>query len=250
MELPVDDLFQPGNPFSVEPWDETETAEPRHIAMVRIPSGRLAVSDPLDEKPRELTERIPPGEYALEAAVIAGEGEYGGDRFPVTEEPAVRLLIRDEPAVAWESALSEGEDPRLLLDGHAYGFSTDAATGSFADAAAWETLSGKVGRHYEEQDDGACESIGNGRIRAVDEATGSDLLSFCTGRRDMAGMARPLRHRRTRLDRGDHVVPLASHHATPWTYGRIRGQAACHQIPRLPRLPRGPPRPVPRTPHP
>ncbi|MGV9994721.1 DUF4241 domain-containing protein [Streptomyces sp. NPDC003374] len=181
MELPVDDLFQPGNPFPVEPWDETETAEPRHIAMVRIPSGRLAVSDPLDEKPRELTERIPPGEYALEAAVIAGEGEYGEDRFPVTEEPAVRLLIRDEPTVAWESALSEGEDPRLLLDGHAYGFSTDAATGSFADAAAWETLSGKVGRHYEEQDDGACESIGNGRIRAVDEATGSDLVSFCTG---------------------------------------------------------------------
>ncbi|MFF0225016.1 DUF4241 domain-containing protein [Streptomyces sp. NPDC004629] len=119
-----------GNPFSVERWDETETAEPRHIAMVRIPSGRLAVSAPLDEKPRELTERIPPGEYALEAAVIAGEGEYGEDRFPVTEAPAVRLLIPDEPAVAWESALSEGEDPRLLLDGHAYGFSTDAATGS------------------------------------------------------------------------------------------------------------------------
>ncbi|MFJ8794945.1 DUF4241 domain-containing protein [Streptomyces sp. NPDC102462] len=157
---------------------DSRAAAHRHGAH---PSGRLAVSDPLDEKPRELTERIPPGEYALEAAVIAGEGEYGEDRFPVTEEPAVRLLIRDEPAVAWESALSESEDPRLLLDGHAYGFSTDAATGSFADAAAWETLSGKVGRHYEEQDDGACESIGNGRIRAVDVATGSDLVSFCTG---------------------------------------------------------------------
>ncbi|CAL9610634.1 hypothetical protein SUDANB176_05622 [Streptomyces sp. enrichment culture] len=181
MELPVDDLFQPGRPFPVEPWDGMVTAEPRHIATVRIPSGRLAVSDPLDKEPRELAERIPPGEYALETAVIAGEGAYGGERFPVTEEPVVRLLVRDEPAVAWELALSGDEDPRLLLDGHAYGFGTDGAAGGFADAAAWKTLSGKVRRYYEEQDDGACESLGDGRIRAVDEATGSDLVSFCTG---------------------------------------------------------------------
>lgn len=181
MQLPVNDLFQPGNPFPVEPWEKTKTAEPRHIAMVRTPTGRLAVSDPSDKKPRVLAERIPPGEYALETAVIVGEGEYGGDRFPVTEEPAVRLVIRDEPAVAWELALSEGEDPRLLLNGHAYGFSTDGAAGSFADAAAWETLSGKVRRYYEAQDDGACESVSDGHIHAVDEATGSNLVSFCTG---------------------------------------------------------------------
>ncbi|GAB2800782.1 hypothetical protein GCM10027073_36260 [Streptomyces chlorus] len=68
-----------------------------------------------------------------------------------------------------------------LPDGHAYGFSTDGAAGGFADAAAWETLSGKVRRYYEEQDDGACEPISDGHIRAVDEVTGSDLVSFCTG---------------------------------------------------------------------
>ncbi|MFD4956567.1 DUF4241 domain-containing protein [Streptomyces sp. NPDC058451] len=147
---------------------------------MRIPTGRPAVSDPLDKKPRELTERIPPGEYALEKAVIVGEGEYGRDRFPLTEEPAVRLLIRDEPAVAWELALSEGEDSRLLLDGHAYGFSTDGAAGGFADAATWEMLSEKVGRYYEEQNDGACESISDGHIRAVAEAIESNLVSFHT----------------------------------------------------------------------
>ncbi|MFD7704196.1 DUF4241 domain-containing protein [Streptomyces caelestis] len=106
---------------------------------------------------------------------------YGEERFPVTEKPAVRLRIRDEPAVSWELALSEGEDARLLLDGHAYGFGTDSATGSVADAAAWETLSGKVRRHHEEQDDDACVSLGDGHIRAVDETTGSDLVTFCTG---------------------------------------------------------------------
>ncbi|MFE0626404.1 DUF4241 domain-containing protein [Streptomyces sp. NPDC058864] len=181
MELPVKDLFRPGNPFPVEPWNGMETAEPRRIAMVRIPTGRLVVSDPLARDPRELAERIPPGEYALETAVVVGEGEYEGERFPVTEEPAVRLRIRDEPAVAWELALSEGEDPRLLLDGHAYGFGTDTAAGGFADAAAWETLSAKVRRYYEEQGDVSCEPIGEGYLRAVDEATGSDLVSFCTG---------------------------------------------------------------------
>ena len=68
--------------------------------------------------PRELIERIPPGEYPLQAAVLIGEGDYGGERFPVTEEPVVRLLIADEPPVTWEMGLSEGDDPRLLLDGH------------------------------------------------------------------------------------------------------------------------------------
>ncbi|MGV9453751.1 DUF4241 domain-containing protein [Streptomyces sp. NPDC003635] len=179
MELSVNDLFRPGNPFPVEPWEATRTAEPRHIAMVRIPSGRLVVSDPHDRRPRELVERLPPGAYPLEAAVVVGEGEYGGDRFPVTEETAVRLVVRNEPALSWELALSEGEDPRLLLDGHAYGFGTDGAAGSFADAAAWETLSDKARRHYE--DHTACESLGNGYVRAVDQTTGSDLVTFCTG---------------------------------------------------------------------
>lgn len=181
MELSLNDLFQPGNPFPVEPWEETRTAEPRRIAMVRIPSGRMAVSDPGDSKLRELVERIPPGEYRLEAAVVVGEGEYGGDRFPITEEPAVRLVVLNEPATSWELALSEGEDTRLLLDGHAYGFSTDGAAGSFADAAAWETLADKVRRFYKEQDRDACTSLGDGYLRAVDEASGSDLVTFYTG---------------------------------------------------------------------
>lgn len=181
LKVALNALFQPGNSFPVEPWTKTETAEPRHIAMVRIPTGRLAVSDPGAAEPRELAERIPPGAYPMETAVITGEGEYEGNRFPVTEVPAVRLLIREEPAVAWELALSRDEDPRLLLDGHAYGFGTDGAAGGFADAAAWETLSGRVRRYYEDQDDDACESVGDGYVRAIDEVTGSDLVSFCTG---------------------------------------------------------------------
>ncbi|MEU7417581.1 DUF4241 domain-containing protein [Streptomyces antibioticus] len=113
--------------------------------------------------------------------MVVGEGEYEGQRFPVTEKPSVRLLIRNEPAATWELALSEDEDPRLVLDGHAYGFDTDTASGGFADAAAWETLSEKVRRYYDQEDDDACESISDGYVRAVDEKTGSSLVSFYTG---------------------------------------------------------------------
>ncbi|MFE1442303.1 DUF4241 domain-containing protein [Streptomyces sp. NPDC058739] len=181
LEVSIDDLFQPGNPFPIDPWEGMETAEPRHIAMVRIPSGRLAVSDPCDKKPRELVERIPPGEYALETAVVVGRGEYGGERFPVSEEPAVRLVIRNEPTVAWELALSEGDDPRLLPDGHAYGFETDTASGGFADAAVWESVSGEIGRHYGQRGSDRCTFISDGVLRVVDEATGGALVTFSTG---------------------------------------------------------------------
>ncbi|MFE4049469.1 DUF4241 domain-containing protein [Streptomyces sp. YIM B13518] len=78
-------------------------------------------------------------------------------------------------------ALSGGEDPRLLLDGHAYGFGTDGAAGAVADAAAWEALPGKVRRYDEERDDDACAFLGDGHLHTVDEATGSDLVSFHTG---------------------------------------------------------------------
>ncbi|MGW5639681.1 DUF4241 domain-containing protein [Streptomyces sp. NPDC003832] len=178
----VDDLFQPGNPFPVEPWEKTVTAPPRLIATVRVPTGRLAVSEPRDGAARELAERVPPGAYPLQAAVVVGEGEYCGERFPVTEEPAVRLLIRDEPAVTWELALAEGEDPRLLLDGHGYGFGTDTATGGFADAVAWRALAERFRRfHDEEQDDDACEEIDESHVRVADRESGSDLVSFPTG---------------------------------------------------------------------
>ncbi|MFF3615668.1 DUF4241 domain-containing protein [Streptomyces sp. NPDC002580] len=82
----------------------------RHIATLRVPSGRPVVADPMDrDGPRELTARVPPGGYPLQAAVLVGEGDSYGRRFPVTEEPVARLLITAEPAVTWEMGLG-GED--------------------------------------------------------------------------------------------------------------------------------------------
>ncbi|MFD9459475.1 DUF4241 domain-containing protein [Streptomyces sp. NPDC060027] len=180
--LALNELLRPGRRFTSESWGEMTVEEIRHIATLRVPSGRLVVADPMDrDDSRQLTERIPPGEYPLQAAVLVGEGDYYGERFPVTEEPLVRLLIAADPAVTWEMGLGEGEDPRLLLDGHAYGFGTDAATGGFADASGWKVLSGKIRRYYDEGDESAAEFVTDGCLRATDEETGGDLVSFCTG---------------------------------------------------------------------
>ncbi|MFE4962613.1 DUF4241 domain-containing protein [Streptomyces sp. NPDC056660] len=186
-EFNVQELLRPGNRFACDTFvTENEGGEltvdrVEEITTLRVPSGRLVVADPLTGTPRELTERIPPGAYPLQTAVLVGEGDYYGEPFPVTEEPLIRLLISDEPAVTWELGLGEGEDPRLLLDGHAYGFGTDAAQGSFADASGWDTLSATFRRHFDGDGDDGVEEVRSGTLRVADEKTGGDLVSFCTG---------------------------------------------------------------------
>ncbi|WRZ94486.1 hypothetical protein OHB54_38840 [Streptomyces sp. NBC_01007] len=70
--------------------------------------------------------------------------------------------------------------PSGRLDGHAYGFGTDGASGGFADTLRWKVLSGKIRRHYEEGDESAAEFVTDGCLRATDVETGGDLVSFCT----------------------------------------------------------------------
>lgn len=185
-EFDVQELLKPGNRFACDSFvteNEGEVTVDRveDVTTLRVPSGRLVVADPLTGTPRELTERIPPGEYPLQTAVLVGEGDYHGEPFAVSEEPLIRLLISDEPAVTWELGLGEGEDPRLLLDGHAYGFGTDAAQGSFADASGWDTLAGTFRRYFDGDGDGGVEEVRTGTLRVADEKTGGDLVTFCTG---------------------------------------------------------------------
>ncbi|MEU5311274.1 DUF4241 domain-containing protein [Streptomyces sp. NPDC021562] len=180
-EFDVQELLRPGNRFDTDNWGELTVDRVEDITTVRVPSGRLVVADPLYRgAPRELTERIPPGEYPLQTAVLVGEGEYEGERFPVTEEPLVRLLISEAPAVTWELGLGEKEDPRLLPDREAYGFPTDAAQGAFADATAWETLADAFRRCFDEGTDDGVQDVRTGSLRIADDTTGGDLVSFHT----------------------------------------------------------------------
>ncbi|MET9730485.1 DUF4241 domain-containing protein [Streptomyces sp. NPDC006458] len=177
------ELFQPGTRLGTDHQPEMTVTDVREIARLRLPSGRLIVGDPVSggsDADRELTERFAPGSYPLQTAVLAYEYEFMGEHVAVEEPVAVRLLLSDEPVASWELALGADDDVRLLRDGSVYGFDTDGAAGSFADASGWEVLAGKARSHHEDGGD-AAEVIADGHIRATDEATDSDLVTFYTG---------------------------------------------------------------------
>lgn len=177
------ELFEPGTRLATRHQPEMTVGALRDIAALRVPSGRLAVTDPLTRGRtacRELSERIPPGVYPLQTAVVAYEGEYEDQRFPVEEEVAIRLLIDGEPPVSWELALADGDDARLLREGEFFGFDTDSAAGCFADASEWDLLAGKYRRFLVDGHDDEGESIGEAYIRTSHEASGTDLVSFYT----------------------------------------------------------------------
>jgi hypothetical protein len=178
------ELFEPGTRIATSFEPEMTVSAIRNIAALRVPSGRLVVADPLTKghgAGRELSERIPPGEYLMQAAVVAYESQYEDERFPVEEEVAVRLLLGEEPVVSWELALTEEDDLRLLREDEIFGFDTDRAAGSFADASGWKVLADRYQRYLVEQEDDAGETISDGYMRTTDEATDSDLVSFYTG---------------------------------------------------------------------
>ncbi|MET9037732.1 DUF4241 domain-containing protein [Streptomyces mirabilis] len=180
----LDELFEPGTRIATSFAPEMMVSAIRDIATLRLPSGRLVVADPLTEghsAGRRLSERIPPGECLMQAAVVAYESQYEDTRTPVKEEVAVRLLLGEEPVASWELAPAEEDDVRLLREDEIFGFDTDGASGAFADASGWEVLADRYQRYLVEQEDDAGETISDGYMRTTDEATDSDLVSFYTG---------------------------------------------------------------------
>jgi hypothetical protein len=63
-----------------------------------------------------------------------------------------------------------------------FGFSTDGATGCFADAGAWESLHRLFERHLVHGEPGVGEDIPDSMylLRTQDEAPGGELVAFAT----------------------------------------------------------------------
>jgi hypothetical protein len=63
-----------------------------------------------------------------------------------------------------------------------FGFSTDGATGCFADAGAWESLHRLFERHLVHGEPGVGEDIPDSMylLRTQDEASGGELVAFAT----------------------------------------------------------------------
>ncbi|MEO3928471.1 DUF4241 domain-containing protein [Micromonosporaceae bacterium B7E4] len=104
-----------------------------------LPTGRLVATDPLggmhDDPPAPFVQVVPPGRYRVDLLVT-------GRRIA-----AARLVIRDEPAASWESALPEG-----LLDGtdaEVAGYDVNAGAGCFTDEQTFQQLSEEPGTDWQ-----------------------------------------------------------------------------------------------------
>ncbi|MEU5164527.1 DUF4241 domain-containing protein, partial [Streptomyces sp. NPDC020875] len=186
---PINELFRPGVRVTDGYHHEMTVVEPGRVGTLRVPSGRLAVSDPdtyHGDRPR-ITVPVPPGEYVLDEAQVSFSYycEWRDAEVTTTIPTAVRLLVSDAPAAAWEMALGPDDDPRLFVEQQTAGFATDGATGCFADDGAWEPLIAlfERGLIQREPDLDGYEAIDDGSMfiqRTWDEASGGELMAFAT----------------------------------------------------------------------
>ncbi|MCM9080119.1 DUF4241 domain-containing protein [Streptomyces spororaveus] len=148
METSVDfgRLFQPGMAMASPYGGVMTSTEPRPAGTLCLPGGLLGIGCPAQDDEPRLVLAVPPGEYRLDEAQAAEEGERA-------EGTAVRVHLGEGPAVSWEMLLGPGDDPWLLREGEAYGFGTDAAMGAFADAGAWRSLQRRFVAALHDHDD-------------------------------------------------------------------------------------------------
>ncbi|MFF0746430.1 DUF4241 domain-containing protein [Streptomyces sp. NPDC004111] len=178
----LDALFVPGTALTAHRHEPLTVLDVRPVGTLRTTGGRLVVDCPVsgDLPPRELTVRVPPGTYPVDNAWAGYAYDFMGEHVVREDVTAYRLRIGEGPVVSWEMALAAGEDPRLLREGEGYGFGTDTASGSFADAAAWPVLAPPFREAHGAVPDGV-EELAEGHLRATDPATGAQLIRFPTG---------------------------------------------------------------------
>ncbi|MEU6011091.1 DUF4241 domain-containing protein [Streptomyces sp. NPDC047453] len=185
---PIGELFRPGVRVTDGYHPEMTVVEPRRTGALRVPSGLLAVSGPDsdDGDGPHITVPLPPGEYVLEEAQARHtyHCEWEGSEVTCTDTMAVRVLISESPAATWEMARRPDDDPRLLRENEI--FDTDGATGSFADAGAWEPLLALFEKGLiqgdPDLDPDVNEDISDSvyLLRTRDQASGGELAAFAT----------------------------------------------------------------------
>ncbi|WP_030761542.1 MULTISPECIES: DUF4241 domain-containing protein [unclassified Streptomyces] len=171
-----DRLFRPGMAMASPYGGVMTSTEPSPAGTLCVPGGLLGIGCPMREDEPRLVLAVPPGEYRLDEAQAAEEGERA-------ESTAVRVHLGEGPAVSWEMLLGPGDDPWLLREGEAFGFGTDAAMGAFADAGAWQSLQRRFGVAIHDHDDeGWTEGTGSEFfLRARIPGSGVGLAGFSLG---------------------------------------------------------------------
>ncbi|GAA2102212.1 DUF4241 domain-containing protein [Kitasatospora saccharophila] len=185
-----EELFTPGATFAHRFRAGTVTVEPpRTITEIALPSGRLAVHDPLHlGRDEPIVIEVPPGSYPVQESRSSfgrpggnanGANPIGADA--IGESYALRVLVSGKPPASWTPAVPPGGDPRLLGDGECFGFGTDSATGSFADADARPSLSARYKQYLTSRVKDGVETFDYSYAKVTDAGTGAGLLGFPLG---------------------------------------------------------------------
>ncbi|WP_330186418.1 DUF4241 domain-containing protein [Dactylosporangium sp. AC04546] len=146
----IDALFSPG--AKVQCYDRELRLSVHTAGQLHLPSGRLIADDPssldLGAKPFSVT--VPPGTYPVSVSLATFVDDPRHSRVA-----AARLDVGDRPAVRWELALREGQEPLDLGYREFFGFGVDAGMACFVDADSsermkdvWRTLGGLVEPRY------------------------------------------------------------------------------------------------------
>lgn len=146
----VEDLFVAGT--QVEYHGRLLRLSVRSAGQLHLPSGRLIAADPslldFDAKPFNVT--VLPGTYPVSVSLATFVDDPGHSRVA-----AARLDVGDRPAVRWELALRESQDPLDLGYREFFGFGVDAGMACFVDVECsdrmkdvWLTLAGLVEPRY------------------------------------------------------------------------------------------------------
>lgn len=121
------------------------------LGPVSLPTGKVLVRDPLvylDEEEEAYFQTVPPGEYGVEACVVApSEGDCA--RYA-----AVRVCFTGAPAVRFEEALLGDEDLSAFEDGDYFGFHVDAGLACVCDEQARDAFCAFAGGWQEAHPDG------------------------------------------------------------------------------------------------
>nr|WP_237530647.1 DUF4241 domain-containing protein [Streptomyces sp. SID3212] len=118
----IEQLFRQG---PCETPEGPAVVEPVDAGLLRITSGRLAVSDPgWIRDPR--TVAVPSGEFPVTLSLLRTTHRAG--------VAAARVTFLDIPPREWEMALRPDEDLGLLGEGQFYGVGVDTGTAAFMDA--------------------------------------------------------------------------------------------------------------------
>lgn len=171
----VEALFIAG--AQVEYYDRQLRLSVHSAGQLHLPSGRLIADDPssldLDAKPFSVA--VPPGTYP----VSAGPATFVDDPRH-SRVTAARLNVGDRPAVRWELALRESQEPLDLGYREFFGFGVDAGMACFVDADlsdrmkdVWRTLGGPVEPRY--------RTIGSGDMVAWSSGWGDGVYPTWIG---------------------------------------------------------------------